>query len=142
MRDAYLPSQVTFTCMSRCADFRYRFFELGLSVIVLASRRQLAVEDEAMALAFTRVAVLERERCFLISYAEHRANVTVQFQCIFRRSVPCGTAKRLQRCAEDGRNTEERSQLERRRRNWRLFTPGSPLRVQSRTTSITLLHIR
>ena len=93
-------------------------------MIVLASRRQLAVEEKAMALAFSRVAVLERERCFLISYAEHRANVTVQFQCIFRRSVPCGTAKRLQRCAEDGRNTEERSQLERRRRNWRLFTPG------------------
>jgi hypothetical protein len=106
VRDAYLPSQVTSTCMSRCAGFRWHFFELSLSVIVLVSRR-LAMEEEAMVLAFSRVAVLERERCFLISYAERRANVTVQFQCIFRPSVPCGTAKRLQRCAEDGRNTEE-----------------------------------
>jgi hypothetical protein len=63
--------------MSPCADFRRRFFELSLSVIVLVSRRQLAVEEEAMALVFSRVAVLERERCFLISYAECRANATV-----------------------------------------------------------------
>ena len=75
VRDAHLPSQDTSTRMSPCADFRWRFFELGLSVIVLVSRRQLAVE-EATASVFSRVAVLERERCFLISYAECHANVT------------------------------------------------------------------
>jgi hypothetical protein len=65
LRDAHLPSQVTSTRMRLpCADFRWRFFELSLPVIVLVSFRQLAVEEEAMAPVFSRVAVLERERCF------------------------------------------------------------------------------
>ena len=68
-RAHHLPSQVTSTRMSPCADFRGRFFELILSVIVLVSRRQPAVE-EAVTRVFSRVAVLVRERCFLISYAE------------------------------------------------------------------------
>ena len=94
-------------------------------MIVLASRRQLAVEEEAMVLAFSRVAVLERECCFLISYAERRANVTVQFQCIFRRSVPCGTAKTgasYRRRAEHGGTIP----LERSRRNWTGFAVEGP----------------
>jgi hypothetical protein len=69
----HLPSQVTSTRMSPCADFRWRFVELSLSVIVLVSLRQLAVE-EAMAPAFSRVPIRDRERCFFILYAE--ASVT------------------------------------------------------------------
>ena len=65
--------------MSPCADFRWRFFELSLSVIVLVSRRQLALE-EAVATVFSRVAVLERERCFFISYAEAMPEQAVHFQ--------------------------------------------------------------
>jgi hypothetical protein len=68
-RRPHLPSQVTSTRMSLCADFRWRFIELGLSVIVLVRCRH-AVEEEAMAPLLPRVAVLERERCLFISYAE------------------------------------------------------------------------
>jgi len=70
VRDAHLPSQVTSTRMSLpCADFRWSFLELSLSVIVLVSFRQLTVEEEAMAPVFSRVSVFERERFFFISYA-------------------------------------------------------------------------
>jgi len=75
--------------MSPCADFRWRFFEL----IVLVSRRQLAVE-EAVARVFSRATDLERERCFLISYAEVMSK-RFTFNRIYRRSVPCRTAKRI-----------------------------------------------
>jgi len=80
--------------MSPCADFRWRFFELSLSVIVLVSRRQLAVE-EAVAPVFSRVAVLERERCFFISYAEASQSKRFIFNRIYRCSVPCGTTQKI-----------------------------------------------
>jgi len=66
---AHLPSQVTSTRMSPCVDFRWRFFELSWSV-VLANCRQL-LEDEAMALVFSRIAVRERERRFRIPSRDH-----------------------------------------------------------------------
>jgi hypothetical protein len=45
MRDAHLPSQVTSTRMSLpCADFRWSFLELSLSVILLVSFRQLTMQ--------------------------------------------------------------------------------------------------
>jgi len=93
-RAHHLPSQVTSTRMSPCADFRGRFFELILSVIVLVSRRQPAVE-EAVARVFSRVAVLERERCFFISYAEASQSKRFIFNRIYRCSVPCGTTQKI-----------------------------------------------
>jgi hypothetical protein len=50
--DAHLPSQVKGVRLSPCADFRWRLFDLDLSVIVPANCRQLAIEDEAIALVF------------------------------------------------------------------------------------------
>ena len=70
MKDAHLPSQITLTRVSPCADLRWRFFELILSVIVIVSFHRAAVDEEAITLVFSRVAALARERCFLMSYAE------------------------------------------------------------------------
>ena len=80
-----------------------------------------------MASAFSRVAVLEREHCFLICYAPSAMpTLLFNFNASFDVQFHAELQKRLQRRAEDGRNMEERSRLERRRRNWRLFTPASP----------------
>src|SRR5262249_52114510 len=88
----HLPSQVTSTRISPCADFRWRFFELSLSVIVRVSRRQLTVE-EATAPVFFRVAVRGRERCFLIFLRQrHRAEVQ-------RQSLPSVPLRNLEKIA-------------------------------------------
>ena len=70
MRDTHLPSQVTSTRLSPCDDLRWRFFELSFSVTVFVRCGELALEEEAMPPIFSRVGILERERCFLISYAD------------------------------------------------------------------------
>ena len=99
--------------MSPCADFRGRFFELILSVIVLVSRRQPAVE-EAVARVFSRVAVLERERCFLISYAEvmskrfHFQAHLSTFSSVRNNTKDCGFGSR--RRAEHGGTIPARAQ--------------------------------
>lgn len=65
---AHLPSQVTSTRMSPCVDFRRRFFELSWSDVLVNCR---LLEEEAMALFFSRIAVRERERRFRIPGRDH-----------------------------------------------------------------------
>jgi len=89
---AHLPSQVTSTRMSLCVDFRWRFFELSWSVVLVNCRQLL--EDEAMALVFSRIAVRERERRFCISLPRPSQSDWSNFNRFSRRSVPCGTSKR------------------------------------------------
>ena len=82
-------------------------------MIVLASRRQLAVE-EAVTRVFSRVAALERERCFFILYAETLSK-RFTFNNIYQRSVPWRTAKKIaafgrRRRAEHGGTIPARTQ--------------------------------
>jgi hypothetical protein len=75
-------------------------------------RRQLAAE-EAVTRVFSRVAALERERCFFISCAETmRKRFT--FNGIYQRSVPWRTAKKIaafgrRRRVEHGRTLPART---------------------------------
>jgi len=108
----HLPSQVTSTRISPCANFRWLFFKPSLKVIVLVIRRQLAAE-EAVTRVFSRVAALERERCFFILYAETLSK-RFTFNNIYQRSVPWRTAKKIaafgrRRRAEHGRTTPARA---------------------------------